>query len=329
MGEVVMASAPRITAPGIYDMPAAEYHADPCPEPSLSCSIAKMLVRKTPRHAWQAHPRFGAVGIEPSRAMDDGSTVHAMMLGQANLIETIKATYGPKTKRKEMIGQPVLDYKTDAASEERDELRGMGKIPVLYHRLPELIRCKTAAMQQIAVADDGPPFLAPGRSEVAVIWQEDDIWLRCLVDRLPDDPTAPPFDLKCTELSAAPGGWERRLQSEYAFQDAFYRRGIKKARGVEPKPMRFIVIELDPPHGTVIMAALPALREVAEIEVERAVQRWKRCTRHNDWPMYPPHTAWVDASSWQITASDAATLREEIAASYDPHSLAANPFPFA
>ena len=325
---VAQASA-LVTEPGIYQIDQADYHRDPCPAPSLSSSIAKLLVRKTPRHAWQAHPRFGGVDIDPTRVMDDGSAVHAMMLGYSHLIESLRTVYGPKTKRKELIGEPVRDYKTEAAAEERDEIRGMGKIPVLYHRLPGLIRCKTEATRQIEIADDGPGFLAPGSSEVCIVWREDDVWLRCLVDRLPDDPRLPPYDLKCTEMSAAPGAWERRLQLEYAFQDAFYRRGIKAARGIEPEPMRFIVIELEPPHGVVINAALPALRTIAEAEVERAIQRWRRCVRADDWPLYPPHTAWVDAPSWMLMAAEDAAEREHVAAKYDPYSLADHPFPFA
>ena len=36
----------------------AEYHADPAPEPSLSRSLAHTLLTRSPRHAWQAHPRL-------------------------------------------------------------------------------------------------------------------------------------------------------------------------------------------------------------------------------------------------------------------------------
>jgi hypothetical protein len=320
--------AAGITVPGAYPITMEEYHLDPCQEPSLSCSVAKALVRRSPLHAWQMHPRFGSVGITPTSVMDDGSAVHAMMLGQTHLIETVKVCYGPKTKRKELIGAPVRDYQTDAAKDERDEIRAAGKIPVLQHRLTELQRCRAAATQQIQGADDGPGFFAPGRSEITLISREDDIYLRCLVDRLPDDGKFPPYDLKCTELSAAPGGWERRLQLEYAFQDAFYRRVIRGALGVTAEPMRFIVIELEPPHGTAVMAAAPSLQEIAEAEVERAIQRWRKCMRSGAWPCYAPHTAWIEATGWQIQQSDDAAIRETVANRYDPHSLEGHPFPF-
>ena len=299
-----------IGRPGIYEITHEQYHSDPCAVPSLSCSIAKQLIRRSARHAWQAHARFGNVGFQPNAVMDDGSTMHAMLLGQAHLIEPVRAVYGPKVKDKNKIGKPVTDYKTQEAQDERDEIRGMGRIPILAHRIPQLLRCKREALQQIEDAEDGAGFSAPGRSEVCIVSREDDVLLRCLVDRLPDDHALPSYDVKCTELSAAPGGWDRRLQTEYAFQDAFYRRVIHGTRIFAPEPMRFVVIELDPPHGVSIMAADPSLRELAEIEVERSIQLWRRCMRANEWPGYSRKTTWIGATAWQIAQSDDAAARE-------------------
>lgn len=312
---------PWVQKPGIYKVPHDIYHSDPVITPSLSCSIARLLVRQTPAHAYQRHARFGSIGIVPNAAMDDGSVVHALMSGHEDMIMPIRSVYGPKTKRKELIGLPVREYMTDAAKEERDEIRGLGKIPVLQHRLAELKRCYGAALKQLQAADDGACFVTPGRSEIMAVSCEDGVWFRALADRLPDDPKLPLGDLKCTEMSAAPGGWERRLQTEYAFQDAFYRRVFHGAEGFWRPPMRFGVIELEPPHGTVIMAALPALASIAEMEVERAVQRWKQCLATGMWPGYPPHTAWIDATKWQLDEADEAEQRERVIQQYNPISL--------
>lgn len=290
-----------IGTPGLYDLTHDQYHSDPCAIPSLSCSIARILVRRTPRHAWQAHARFGNVGIVPTRVMDDGSTIHAMMLGQGHLIEPVRAVNGPKHKD---AGKPVTAYLTDAAKEERDEIRKMGRIPVLHYRLPELIRCKGAALQQLRAADDGEVFLSPGRNEVTAVSREDDVMLRCLVDRLPDARDLAPGDLKCTEMSVSPGAWDKRLQTEYAFQDAFYRRVLRSAEGFARPPMRFSAIELDPPHGTVITAPDDRLRAIAEAEVEQAIQLWRQCMRTNEWPLFGPQTRWVDAANWQVAQND-------------------------
>lgn len=302
--EIVTPALELIGTPGIYDIGHDAYHSDPCAIPSLSCSIAKVLIRRTPRHAWQAHARFGNVGIIPTAVMDDGSAMHAMMLGHGHLVEPIRTVYGPKVKDKKKVGKPVTDYKTQESQDERDEIRGMGRIPVLAHRLPELLRCKGAALRQLEQAEDGAVFLSPGRNEVCAVSIENDVMLRCLVDRLPDDPALGAGDLKCTEMSAAPGGWDRRLQTEYAFQCAFYRRTLRGAEGFERPPMRFGVIELDPPHGTVIMSAGETLRAIAEAEVERAIQLWRRCMRTNEWPFYGTQTNWIEAAGWQIAKAE-------------------------
>lgn len=299
--------------PGVYSMSAEAYHADPCPIPSLSCTIARLLVRQSPLHAWTAHPRMGAVDMEPSRVMDIGSALHAMLLGYREKVRPITATFGPKTKRRELIGLPVTSYQSDAAQEERDEIRAAGGIPVLQHEWAGLIGAERAALAQIALADDGAGFSASGASEAVVIAHDDGVWLRCMVDRLPENPRLPPYDLKATKLSAAPGGWERRLQTEYAFQDAFYRRVVHLAGGYEPEPMRFIVVEIDPPHGVAIMAALPELAAIAEKEVDRAIRLWRQCQSADRWPCYPPHTAWISPTSWQVAASDEAAMRDAAA----------------
>jgi hypothetical protein len=57
-----------------------DYLADPCPEPSLNASIAEILLRQSPLHARDAHPRFTHVRREHSDAFDLGMAVHALVL---------------------------------------------------------------------------------------------------------------------------------------------------------------------------------------------------------------------------------------------------------
>lgn len=299
-----------ITEPGIYAMAAEDYHADPCPEPSLSRSVALALVRQSPMHARYMHPRLSASNDPdaPSKIMDEGSALHDMLLSGGKSVMAMRAVYDAKHDK---AGQPVTDFATKVAKEERDEIRGMGLIPVLHHRMGELIRCRTAVLHQLAQHQDGEGFTAPGRSEAVVVWREGDLWLRCMVDRLPDDTQLPPYDLKLTNMSAAPDGWERRLRSEYAFQCAFYRRGLAAVEGRPRPPMKFIAIESNPPHGVALMDCADSLRTIAEAEVERAIRTWGRCVRSGQWPGYPPFTAHVEAPTWMQMQADEAALRDE------------------
>ena len=68
-------------SPGIYEIPATEYHADPCPEPSLSASVARTLIDRSPLHAWMQHPKLGGQQEEkPAARMSLGSAAHSVIL---------------------------------------------------------------------------------------------------------------------------------------------------------------------------------------------------------------------------------------------------------
>ena len=76
-----------ITKPGVYDLPMAEYHADPCPEPSLSSSIIRLLCSASPLHAWTAHPRLNAAYVaEESDRFDVGTAAHALLNSNQPLV---------------------------------------------------------------------------------------------------------------------------------------------------------------------------------------------------------------------------------------------------
>ena len=303
-------SPARIVVPGIYDLSADAYHADCCEPFSLSRGIAHLMLTANPLKARHAHPKMGqASAIKVSKAMDAGSIVHSLVLGKGAEIEVLSTTYGDKHER---AGQSVTDYATKAAGHERDLIREQGRIPVLAHEEAPLRACAASALAQLREHPDGSAFFEPGRSEAVVVWQEDGCWFRCMVDRLPDDPRLPPYDVKLTGLLAAPGIWDRRLQTIYAFQDAFYRRGLVAVRGVRPRPLLFPVIEMDAPYCLAMHAAAPSLQALAERQVERAIALWKRCVRDNHWPGYPPFTAWVEAKPWQLMEAEEADLRDEI-----------------
>ena len=75
----------RISEPGVYSLPPEVYHGDPCAEPSLSSSVAKLLLGRSPLHAWHSHPRLNP-DYRPrpeSKIMDLGSVAHQVILEQS------------------------------------------------------------------------------------------------------------------------------------------------------------------------------------------------------------------------------------------------------
>src|SRR5438132_1009339 len=87
------------------DCTQAEYFADPCEQPSLSVSIATELILRSPLHAWQIHPRLGGLRRPTTEAMENGTLIHALLLGKGeNRIAVLD----------------VKDFRTNAAKEARD-----------------------------------------------------------------------------------------------------------------------------------------------------------------------------------------------------------------
>lgn len=285
-------SAP-IDKPGFYDMPAALYHADPCILPSLSHSISKVLLRESAMHAKDEHPRLrdpddDEEPDETNHAMDFGSAVHKEVLGKGDEIEIINAT----------------SYQRKAAKKARDEARAAGKIPILAKNMRRVKKCAAAVERQMRAHPDWRHFLtAPSVSEVVLIWYEEEhgVWCRSMVDRMLLE-TLRPYDLKSTNLSASPWGWEKRMQEEYATQDAFYRRGITKLAGRTPDTMLFGPFEQKRPYGFSSVDADLVLSQWADDEVEAAIIAWGVHMKSGKWPGFPNVTTHIGARSWQADA---------------------------
>jgi hypothetical protein len=302
----------KILKPGIYEIGEDCYHADPCPNPSLSHSIAKMLLHRSPRHAWAAHPRLGNLSQKPANsAMDDGSIIHKLILGKGSEIEVCD----------------FKDWRKDAAKEARDIAREEGRIPVLAGDMPGLEACAKTALEQMRDHPDLAAFFEAGKSEAVIAWRESARWCRGMVDRLPDGKRVPIFDIKTTGQSAAPEAWERRLVHEYATQSAFYRRGLHAIRGVEPGPMLFVVIETEAPYCISVITPAPSLAAYADREIERALEVWNECMTDDVWPGYPAFTAHVDLPGYMaMREEERAIWREFLTEHFDPNNAFAQEF---
>lgn len=296
-----------IAAPGIYpDISPEAYRLDPCPAPSLSSGIAATLVTRSARHARHEHPRLNLAHAEraPTAAMEEGTALHAMLLGTPQDIAAVEAP----------------DWRTKKAQEVAADARARGAIPILAHRLVELRECAAAVREQLADHAEWPDALDAGRPEVTLAWREGEAWCRARVDWLPDDRRRPLFDLKSTSGSAAPDAWERRLRDDYATQAAFYCRGAR-ALGLRPPAMVFVVFESAAPYGVCLFQPDPALMHVAEQRVDEAVALWRECTKSGRWPGYPRRVCHVEAPGWMLARQEEQALRAQQARHPGPSVL--------
>ena len=133
----------RIDKPGIYrGVESADYFADPCVEPSLSQSICKVLIERSPLRAKHEHPRLQppvADGEEDEKyikAQAIGNAAHALMIGRGKTLEAI--TFN--------------DFKKGDARELRDALKG-GRLDARDLRaLPDLAGYARAVLWAVSSA---------------------------------------------------------------------------------------------------------------------------------------------------------------------------------
>jgi len=267
---------------GIHEISADAYHMDPAPTPSLSSSIAKVLLAQSPRHAWEAHPRLNKNHApEESGVFDIGSAAHRVVLGKGADLAIIDAD----------------SFRTKAAQEARDKARAEGKIPVLTEHFESIVAMHAACRAQLSAHTEASAAFTNGQPEVTLIWREGDIWCRCRLDWLPQDRKF--FDDYKTTTDASPDAAVARIFGNgYDVQAAFYRRGIRRILAVPTPQFRFVVQERTAPYALTVAALTPAALDMADRKVDAAMNLWRQCIAANQWPGYPGRTVYVDPPGW-------------------------------
>ena len=136
-----------IKEPGVYEIPADAYHADPTIEPSLSASVANVILSHSPLHAWAKHPRLNP-DFEPEEKpqFDLGSAAHNMVLRQ-------------NFWREEIAVVEAQDWKTKAAKEARETARAAGRHPVQRAGIRDAVVAKVQLVGAELVGIVGKPLL--------------------------------------------------------------------------------------------------------------------------------------------------------------------------
>ena len=273
-----------ITTPGFYPaISAADYHADPCPEPSLSSSIARVLLNRSPLHAWINHPRLNQKCEDSggSRGMDLGSAVHEMLLGRGGEIVEIEAA----------------NFTTKAAREARDAARAIGKTPLLTD---DCRRAEAMSAVSRARLTDHPAYAGEGFSEAVIAWKEGPVWCRAMIDRISRDRRSV-LDIKTTAKTARPEAATRTIfDMGYHFQTAFYERGLNVLFPSDAgrRDFTFLFQEDEPPYECSLIRLDEGAMTIARKQVMAAIGLWKRCMASNDWPGYSRAVQTASMPEW-------------------------------
>lgn len=270
-----------------YNVAAAAYHADPCERPSLSSSIAKILIEKTPRHAWHAHPRLNP-NFEPKQEskFDLGSAVHELMLGKGGGYTIINAA----------------DYKGKDAQQARQKAREAGIAPLLGDQYRQAVGIAKEALDALAEMDVHPHDY---RNEGVFVWEINGVLCRSMIDSIGPG-LHKMWDIKTTSrgLSDFEVG-QTIARYDYDLSAAFY---IKAVEALLPElagrvEFSWIFVETEPPYEASVFPANETTLEFGRRKVEAAIQIWARCMAADQWPGYPrtprkySYPAWAE-SAW-------------------------------
>lgn len=280
-----------IRKPGFYRMSANLYHADPCATPSLSSSIAKALLRKTPRHAYEKHPRYTPASVNtPTPAMMFGTVVHKLVLGAGAKVVVIEAD----------------DFRSAKAREKRDEALAAGKAPILvddFDRADVVAERVREGLARIPAAAN----MFTGEPELVAIWQDGDVWCRAMLDGLDVTHTHVWLDdLKTSGDDFGPDAVGKKIASlGYEVSAAFYRRGVKALLRDAPIFFRFAFVETDTPYEVLVSELDGAGIEHGRRQVCAAIEVWRRCQQTGVWPGYPREIVRAELPAWATASWEA------------------------
>lgn len=286
-----------IDKPGIYfDMPAAEYFADPCPAASLTQSLCKVLLDRSPAHAVLASPKLtdpiAAEDAEPEKyvaAQAIGNAAHLLLIGRG----------------KQLALGDYDNWRKKESQAFRDDAMLHGRTPILSKHYDRAVEIVDAAREQLEALGWADAFEV-GHGETVIAWREGNIWLRSMIDWFPAPTLC--YDLKTTAASFAPHVIGRKAEADgWHIQAAFQERGLD---AIDPdsagrRKFRFVALENAPPYALVGVELDEHWMTMGRKMVDRAVAIWRRCMAMGEWPAYPAfpitpefpgyrETAWLD-----------------------------------
>jgi len=289
-----------IATPGLYyDVPAAVYHADPCPAPSLSSGVLRTILNQSIEHAALEHSRIGGSKRETTPAMNLGSVVHSLLAGESS----------------DLVLGDFDSYRSAAAREWRTSIEASGKTPVLERDIEDARPIAKAVREKAGVGISNDPFASHGRSEVTTIWREGDAWCRARFDRLVIDPNgyADIWDWKTTS-DISDRAIERAIAGMgYHIQAAFYLRGLAAVLPRYAGRLSFIFcfVETAPPYLVRRVTLSPTFQAIGRKKVSEGLALWQRAIATNDFRAPAFETLEVEAPAYldeddEITISTAA-----------------------
>jgi len=266
----------KIEKSGLFpDMPVWAYFEDPCPTPSFTQTLAKIVLEKSPLHAWYAHSRLNPdFRPDDDTSYDVGNIAHNLMIGRGKQII--------------VLDEQFEDWRTKEARRLREEAAAEGKLAVLSRKFTLAAKMVDAAHDAMEAAECGDAFTDRGHGEAVIAWKEDGIWFRSMIDWLRPN-VALCYDYKTTGSSVAPHAVGRLMaDAGWDIQAAMQERGLLALRLTSPSwHFRFVAQEDKKPFATTVVELSESAMTMGRKKLDVAIRIWKHCMKTNRFPGYP------------------------------------------
>ncbi len=271
----------------LHDMPEADYHSQTGEKtPLFSKSYAKIIIQKSAYHAYLEHPLLGNEKKAPTKAMDEGSIMHSILLGEGAEIAVILAD----------------SFRTNAAKADQAEAREAGKIPILEKEMTVLdngIKIIKDQIKQFA-----PEYFEPHETELSVRWEMDNgVKCQSRFDWIQPE-SGIIYDLKKTtdkdlqKLDTVILDFGSDIQ-EKMYMDCAAKTWPDMAGRFKWK---FIFFEIKPPYMVSVIETDSSMSWLGESKVKRASDKWKGCLESGIWPGYGRQV--VSAPPWAVSREE-------------------------
>lgn len=271
----------------------------------LSSGTCKTLLTQSPLHAWTESPLNPLRVEEEKTDFDSGSAAHDYLLeGGAGIQVIDPENYRSKPTKASPDGNVPKGWTNDAIREARDNARAAGKSPVLPRNMADIKQMAEIARDAIRRCKDLSGLTQDACTpEATVIWQEGEMLLKARPDLLATD-FAVVLDYKTT-TNAAPAAFSRQIATMgYHYQASFYQRAVASLTGGKEPAFVFLAQENVAPFRCTFHGIAPSLKQIADMEIARAIRTWGACLKSGKWPAYPLDIHWCEATSWQMESAE-------------------------
>lgn len=272
---------PLISQPGVYDIPADVYHADPVEGGSLSSTGARKLLPPSCPALFRYEQLSGP---ERRRELDIGQAAHLVVLGEGPEIHVVDAD----------------SYKTKAAQQERDEAYTRGAVPLLPAEF-DAVQAMAAALREHPRTAE--LFSEGGLAEQSLFWvdTETGVWCRARPDwlshRLVDYKTTAKASPRHISQAVATYG--------YHVQAAHYIEGAVMLDLVPPDAeFLFVFQEKTPPYLVTVVELDDVALKVGREKMRQALEIYRDCKAADVWPAYSSDIELISLPTWVVRAHE-------------------------